>query len=243
SVMVRQCKVEIDCIVRRCGMHSHTMDVANGKYVYIQETSRQECLRMHWHSTARIGTTCITRLKINQTISRPITLAGKVENDGTCYGSAFAGDYGNWTSVVVLANVKITLQEYSVTLKLNANQVVLRSGVHCEFKTVHCIDIEGENTYWDTIPDNSCKGSSYGVLFDGYAIKMQDSTDAGSQTVYSITTQDTTFALASRGEVKACGYPLVKTKYPKLFIFKTFTDLSIFKKIHNPANTDIFTYM
>ncbi|XP_025157199.1 uncharacterized protein LOC112589174 [Harpegnathos saltator] len=136
-----------------------------------------------------------------------------------------------------------TMQEYSATVKLNANQVVLRSGVYCELKAAHCVDIEGGNTYWDTIPDDSCKGSSYGVLFDGYAIKMQDSTDAGSQTVYSITTQDTTFALASRGEVKACGYPLVKTEHPKLFIFETFTDLSIFKKIHNPANTDIFTYM
>lgn len=91
--------------------------------------------------------------------------------------------------------------------------------------------------------DDSCKENNYGVLFDGYAIKIKESTNTGSQAVYSISTEDTTFVLASRGEAKACGYTLVKTEHPKLFILETYTDLSIFKEVHDPVNTDIFTYM
>jgi len=40
SVRVIQCKVEIDRLIRRCGMFSHSMDVYNGKHAYIQEVSR-----------------------------------------------------------------------------------------------------------------------------------------------------------------------------------------------------------
>jgi len=41
SVKVIQCKVEIDRLVRKCGMFSHTMDVYNGKYSYIDEVTPQ----------------------------------------------------------------------------------------------------------------------------------------------------------------------------------------------------------
>jgi len=47
SVRVIQYKVEIDKIVKKCGMVSHAMDVEYDKYSYIQETSREACKRMH----------------------------------------------------------------------------------------------------------------------------------------------------------------------------------------------------
>lgn len=61
--------------------------------------------------------------------------------------------------------------------------------------------------------------------------------------IYSMTTQSTIFALASRGNTKTCGYTLIKTEHPKLFIFETFIELSVFKKIYNPTNMAIFMYM
>jgi len=47
SVRVIQCKMEIDRTVKKCGMFSHTEDIENGKYAYIQETLREACKRMH----------------------------------------------------------------------------------------------------------------------------------------------------------------------------------------------------
>jgi hypothetical protein len=63
SVRIIQCKVEIDRIVKRCGMFSHTMDVFNGKHAYIQEISREACQQMHFYGTYQIGTTHIVGLK------------------------------------------------------------------------------------------------------------------------------------------------------------------------------------
>jgi len=42
KVRVFQCKIEIDRLVKRCGMFSHTMDVQNGKQAYVQEVSRTD---------------------------------------------------------------------------------------------------------------------------------------------------------------------------------------------------------
>jgi len=47
SVKIIQCNVEVDQTVKRCGMFSHTMDVYNGKYSYIEEVSREAYRRMH----------------------------------------------------------------------------------------------------------------------------------------------------------------------------------------------------
>jgi len=116
SVRVIQCKVEIDRTVKKCGMFSHTMDVENGKYAYIQETSREACKRMHILGYFRMGNVYITGLKSNSSDSRPATLAGKLGSDGSCTGSAFSDPYGSWTDVVVLATIKFTLQDYEATV-------------------------------------------------------------------------------------------------------------------------------
>jgi len=52
-------------------MFSHTMDVFNGKYSFIQET-REACRRMHTYGTYELAGTYITGLKSNQTLTRPI---------------------------------------------------------------------------------------------------------------------------------------------------------------------------
>jgi len=109
SVKVIQCKVEIDRTIKRCGMFSHTMDVHNGKYFYIEEVFREACRRMHVYGNFEIAGTRVTGILPNQTLTRPVTLT--VDNGGTCSGSAYSDAYGTWTDIIVLANIKITLQD------------------------------------------------------------------------------------------------------------------------------------
>ncbi|KAG5316656.1 SETMR methyltransferase, partial [Acromyrmex insinuator] len=48
------------------------------------------------------------------------------------------------------------------------NQVKLRSGVICEFGSIHCVDIEGRNIYWNALPARDfCGISNYGALYTG----------------------------------------------------------------------------
>lgn len=243
SQRVIQCKVEIDRLIRRCGMFSHSMDVYNGKHAYIEETSREACQRMHNFGTYEIGTVRITGLKSNQTATRPVTLAGKVNADGTCSGTTYSDPFGTWEQAVVLATIKITLQDYTADVRINTNRVLLRSGVTCELSATHCVDIEGGDTYWVALPSDTCKLTNYGVLYEGYAHVIMDIDNRSQQTVYSINTQDTVFALAQREVYSVCGLTLFHTEHPKLVIFKTSPGTKFFGRESRIANLDIFTYM
>jgi len=244
SVRVIQCKVEIDRTVKRCGMFSHTMDVENGKYAYIQETSREACKRMHILGYFRMGHVYITGLKSNSSDSRPATLAGKLGSDGSCSGSAYSDPYGSWTDVIVLATIKFTLQDYEATVRLNNNRVILRSGVTCELGATHCVDVEGGDTYWRPVPtEGTCALSNYGVLYEGFAEVLTDTTAQQPQIVYSLNSQETIFALTSKGTYLLCGYTLTRTEHPKLLIFETTPGNRVFSKQYRPENLDIFTYM
>lgn len=64
AVQVLQCKIEIDRLIKKCGMFSHTMDVQNGKYSYIEEINRESCKRMHSNGDYRMGNHLHNRAKI-----------------------------------------------------------------------------------------------------------------------------------------------------------------------------------
>lgn len=243
AVKVMQCKVEIDRLIKKCGMWSHTMDVYNGKYSYIEEVSREACERMHTYGSFEIADIYISGLKSNQTATRPVVLAGHVDNDGSCSGGAYSDPYGTWGDVIVLGTIKITLQDYVADVRLNTNRVQLRSGVACELSATRCTDLEGGNTFWDPVPADSCKFTDYSVLYRGLAERMIDSVNERSQVAYSLTTQDTVFALTSMGKYSICGYTLIRTEHPKLIIFETAPEISIFKNSGRISNLDIFTYM
>jgi len=88
-----------------------------------------------------------TRVTPNQTTTRPITLAGHVDNGGACRGSAYSDPYGTWTDVIVLANIQITMQDYTANVRLNSNRIQLRSGVACGLSCATCTDIEDGHTF------------------------------------------------------------------------------------------------
>lgn len=243
SVEVIQCKVEIDRIIKKCGMFSHTMDVHNGKYSYIHEVSHAVCFRLHTYGSFELSGTLITGLKSNQTATRPIVLAGHVDNDGRCSGGAYSDPYGTWGDVIVLSSVKITLQDYTAKVRLNTNKVKLRSGVTCELNAGQCTDIEGGNTFWDPMPADTCKLSTYSSLYRGLADKIVDYANDPPQITYSVISQDTVFALTKTGEYLTCGYKLLRTEHPKLVIFEDQPEVKVFQNHGRVSTFDLFTYV
>lgn len=206
SIKVRQCKVEIYRTVRRCGMFSHTTDVSNGEYGYIESVSREICLQMYRYGNMRIGKTEVTGITPNQTITRPVLIAGTVNNDGKCEGSSYSDPYGTWDSVVVQGSVKISLQEYTAQVNVDTNKIHLRSGTNCDLSEGRCVDIDGGDTFWEPMPEDSCKTSRYGLLYEGIADRITDYDTGNPQTVYTLTEGDVTFGLTSKNIIKICGY-------------------------------------
>ncbi|KAL6431965.1 hypothetical protein ACFW04_007415 [Cataglyphis niger] len=224
-------------------LYNASMDVFNGKYAYVQEVSREACRRMHIYGSFQLAETFITGLKSNQSATRPVTLAGHVDTDGSCSGGTYSDPYGTWADAVVLGSIKITLQDYTADVRINTNRVQLRSGMACELSATYCSDIEGGDTFWDPGPADTCKFSNYGILYESYADKIIDNINQQAQVVYSLTTQNTIFELTSRGKYLTCGYTLTRTEHPKLIIFETSPGIAIFNKQTRVANLDIFTYM
>ncbi|KYN17050.1 hypothetical protein ALC57_10687 [Trachymyrmex cornetzi] len=244
SVKVVQCKVEIDRTVKKCGMFSHSLDVHNGQFSYIADVTRDACKHMHTYGTFEMAGTRIIGLKSNQTASRPIVLAGHVDNDGGCSGSAYSDPYGTWGNVIVLGSLKITLQDYIAEVRINTNRVHLRSGVGCELSSTHCTDIEGGDTFWDPLPVDHCKLFDYGVLYNGHADKILDLSNVQSQTVYSISTPSMIFSLTRTGTYDACGHTLIRTEHPKLLIVETSPGGEVFKSSgFISVNIDMFSYI
>lgn len=243
SVHVYQCKVEIDRLVKKCGMFSHTMDVLHGKFSYVDEVSREQCMYMHAYGVSQIANVQITGLKSNHSTSRPATFTGHLDNTGSCSGSAYSDGYGSWTEVVVIGSIKVTLQDYTADVRINSNRVQLRSGVTCELGATTCVDMEGGHTFWDAFPEDSCRFSSYSLLYEGYAERIIDNINEQGQTVYSLASQDTLFALTAKGINPVCGHQLIRTEHPKLVIFETNPGTSIFRRQIRVTNLDIFAYV
>ena len=242
---VIQCKLEIHRTIYHCGMFSHISIVSNGENEYILEVSKSLCEDLHKTGNLMIHAShMISGIKINQTKTHSIVFAGYVNGDGKCDGSGYSDPFGTWENVVVQGTIKITLMEQIAQIKLNSNTIRLRSGTTCSLSEENCIDQEGGYTFWKSIPKDNCNFQEYSVLYEGLANKMVDYDFNQKQIIYSLVTQDITFALAAKGQQSVCGYTLIKTEHPKLLIFETekenrFTDT----KHISVSNLDIFAYV
>lgn len=239
-----QCRVEVDRAIYYCGMHSHISIVANGKKTYIQEIGGQACQRLHEAGTINIANAVLDRITRNATSYRSATLAGSVNSDGKCSGSQYTDSYGSWDSVVVQASIKITLITFEASVKRSLGHVMLPSGTQCPVGTGYCIDSEGSETYWTVIPTDTCHLDQYDILYEGLAVKLMPHANQTTPTIYTVTTQDTTFALTKTAETNLCGYKISRTEHPKLFILETQKGKTFKTRAKITVdNLDIFSYV
>lgn len=242
-VEVIQCKITVPRTVFHCGMHSHVSIVNNGQGSYLLEITRERCLHMHREGLLQLGTDgIIDQPTPNRTFHRNVTLAGKVKADGSCEGVSYSDNYGTWDDVVVQAAVTISLRTAYVPVHLELGKVMLKSGTTCPLSERSCLDSNDGYTFWKLLPESACKFNQYDVLYEGNAIKLQG--NPLSATIYTLTTQDITFALTLTRPRIICGYTIMETEHPKLFIFETQRGNTFKTKTETPIdNLDIFTYV
>lgn len=149
--------------------------------------------------------------------------------------------YGSWDDVVVQAMVTISLRTVYVPIHLELGKIILKSGTTCPLSEGSCLDSDDGYTFWKPLPDSACKFNQYDVLYEGNAIKMQGNLPGA--TIYTLTTQDITFALTLTCPHVICGYTIMGIEHPKLFIFETKRG-NIFKtKTETPIdNLDLYIH-
>lgn len=241
-----QCKIEIDRTIFYCGMHSHISAVHNGRRGHISETTADTCKRLLETGTILLGgNVLLTGIRLNTTSTHSATLAGSIGVDGRCKGTQYIDPYGTWDDVIVQAIVKITTRRFQISIKHSTNEVILPSGVRCKVTNGACHDADGTETYWSVIPTDSCDFNHYDALCEGIAHKLiprpgQEDTPI----VYTVTTKETTFALAKINDFNLCGYQVTQTEHPKLFILETEKGRTFRTRSRTTVdNLDIFSYV
>ena len=170
-----------------------------------------------------------------------MVFAGNINGNGKCDGSGYSDPFGTWENAVVQGTIKITLTKQIPQIKLNSNIILPRPGTMCSLSEENCIDQEGGYTFRKSIPEDNCNFQEYSILYEGLANKMVDQDFNQKQIIYSLATQDITFAPTAKGQQFVCRYSIIKTKHPKLVIFETEKGNSFTDTKHiSVSNPDIF---
>ncbi|CAG5073496.1 Protein of unknown function [Cotesia congregata] len=204
QVHVMECKILINWNIQHCGMHSHTSLVLYGRREYYMDIDYNKCKRMHETGSVWLfDRVPFYELKMNSTSHRLAILAGSQSMGGDCEKGTFSDEYGTWSGVVVDATFEITLTEYETALNTKTNEVMLRSGTIYNAEKLTCVTSDGMSAFWSEVPKDSCL-MKYAQLYHGPATKLVGQNE--SPDIYSLTTEDITFALAQRGWMDVCGH-------------------------------------
>ncbi|KAI4472910.1 hypothetical protein M0804_015560 [Polistes exclamans] len=243
---VYQCRIEVNRVIYYCGMSSHISAVHNGRLVYLMDVSADVCKSIINTGTLSLNSfTQLTGLRVNTTDFRSVTLAGSIATDGKCLGTQYADTDGTWDGVVMQSVVRTNIRTYTETVRVKDNVISLRGNVQCTFSEGTCLTDENGSAFWTIIPKSACNFEQYTALYEGTATKIVSPvTISLLSTMYTVTEGDTTFALMGKEEHHLCGYSLITTEPPKLFILekqrgRTFTSGA---KI-TPNNMDLFAYV
>lgn len=129
--------------------------------------------------------------------------------------------YESWENVVVQASVKITLRSFEAAIKRVSGYILLSSSTHCSVTSRTCLYSEGAETFWQPpLPVDSCHFDQYNIIYEGLATKLTKA-NGTTTVIYTLTTQETIFALTKTTEFNLCGYQLTQTEHLKFFILKT----------------------
>ena len=91
-------------------------------------------------------------------------------------------------------------------------------------------------------PTDYYKFQNYDVLYNGRASKATGKSN-DEPTIYLVSTEDTTFALTRTRQSTLCGFTLIHTEHPKLFVLEVGSARRFKSRSSIPINNlDIFTY-
>lgn len=91
---------------------------------------------------------------------------------------------------------------------------------------------------------DSCHFDRYDILYEVMTVKLSPKENSTSPVIYTVTTQNVTFALTRVADFSICGYQLIQTEHPKLFILETQKGRTFRTRSRIVVNNlDIFAYV
>lgn len=236
---VFQCKVKVQRTIRRCGWFNNLKPVENGLQEFLLDISREQCKKMHdTRSFAYDSQHILTDLKINETSTRSMALAGNAVED-KCNVGSYSDRFGTWNDVNVIGLIKITLSTYTAKINLNTDTILLRSGVGCKYSETNCIDIENGYSFWDTLQAEDCVQRKLEALYEGPIQAVTETRMNVSKIHYFIEHNKILATLKYNGIHDICHAKFIKTEFPNIYIIE---DKLNFLRVRD-VTPDLYTYI
>ena len=221
ETVVNQCRIRVDQTIFYCGMYSHNSIVHGGQSVFMASITRDVCNDMIKYNQLKYGRVIINDIKPNMTNRVTITTAGKLSENGECEGELFVSGDREYKKSVVIEKLEISYSEVTSNVNNDLNTLILPSGAHCPYIEGHCISNDEQYAYWSVEPTNTCKFDQFSVLFEGVGIKVSGESVHSPTVYFGNSSHQIKFGLAATGEEVLCGYKLIKTEHPDLYIIET----------------------
>nr|QQP18724.1 putative glycoprotein [Soybean thrips chu-like virus 2] len=232
DIALYHCKVSVQRLVIGCGMHSHAYFAKAPLVTYIDDVSRDTCLGMHNQGTLLFQNKhLLTQLSVNASHTRTLTLAGGTKTDGGCAYGTYSDKFGDYEYSHVEATITIRLQESRGIIRYEDNHVILPTGTRCKMTDEHCFDEMSGHVFWTHPTPDPCHKGDYDVLYEGYSNKTYDrinDTSVEFNALYAVETNGVRFALMAKESINICGFKIIHTEHPRLFIVET-GDTGVFK--------------
>ena len=180
-IQISHCLIERTAIIMHCGHLSHSSIVQSGLSATLVQTSAQECTDIHKNLQFRYKGNLLYDLKPNSTKDFSVTEAGSVDATGSCMGTNIVQNGVTYPNAVMIANVKITIEDYITTIDTIRKSIILDNGSTCDARGNTCFTAKKGTSVWQYNPNSECAKTSRDVLYEGPAVITSTERRNGTQ--------------------------------------------------------------
>lgn len=219
-IQVLQCKVKLHRTVRGCSWLGYLVPIENGVQEYLLELTREQCKKLHETGYfAYNSNTVISDVKVNASTTRTLYLAGSAE-DRSCETGSFSDRFGSYTKVLVEGIFTITLTSYTAKVDVENKNIILTSGLVCEFDRMNCIDVMNGYTFWERLTDENCYKNKLELIYEGNITKVEEFNDNFTSTYFMIDSNEFLIMLEYKGYIEVCYNKFIRTQSAETYILQ-----------------------
>ena len=214
SIEVYHCRIEKLALIHYCGHMSHSSIVQGGLSSTLIKLTGTECMDIQKEHRYRYRGNMLNDISPNSTQDFSITEAGELQADGSCRGTNLNQNGIYYENVVMIANIKVTIENYVTTMDTKSKKIIFDDGTSCQGKEGACFTAKKGTSVWQFNPNKECSKTSRDVLYEGPAVvtstEKGPTEDLRRGEILIINNQQKMMTLQIRGATHLC-YQMVFT--------------------------------
>lgn len=218
TVMVLQCKIKLHRVIHRCSLFGYLEPVENGIQEYLLDISREQCKKLHETGYfAYNSNILLSDIKVNASTTRTTYLAGDAI-DNSCNTGSFSDRYGSYSKVNVQGIFTITLMSYRAKVQIETRNILLTTGLYCDYDKLSCLDSLNGLTIWDRINNNDCMSDKFELIYEGKITQITEIKNNETKITHIVDAGTHLFMLEDKGFTDVCYQKFTRTQSAETYI-------------------------